>query len=223
MGEQDYNDVGKQGQSGGPVSERGSQQGSEKDELDLELDRELDAALAKYAAVEPRAGLEERILASLPAERQRAQLPAWWRWELVGTLAAIVIVAMALAWRAGRSAHLPIANHPTTTEQNRRAPSVPAAAAGGRLVGNTLARASHRGGAIAVRKAVPRTHAVAQADPKLDVFPSPQPLSEEELALARYVRNFPSDAKLVAQAQEASEREVLARMQALANESTESN
>jgi hypothetical protein len=74
-----------------------------------------------------------------------------------------------------------------------------------------------------VRRSAPRARAVAEADPKLDVFPSPRPLSEEELALARYVRHFPSDAKLVAQAQEASEREVLAKMQALANESTESN
>jgi hypothetical protein len=67
------------------------------------------------------------------------------------------------------------------------------------------------------------TSAKLAADPKLDVFPSPQPLSEQELALARYVRNFPSDAKLVAQAQAASEKEVLTRMQALANESPESN
>ena len=33
------------------------------------LDRDLDAALAKYAAVEPRAGLEDRVLANLRAER----------------------------------------------------------------------------------------------------------------------------------------------------------
>jgi hypothetical protein len=193
------------------------------DEKHEELDRTLDAAMAKYAAVEPRAGLEDRVLANLRAQRQQAQRPAWWRWELVGALAGVVIMAIALAWRAGRSAHLPTANHPTTTEQVRRAASVPAAFAGGRLLGNTPARASHSGGAIAVRKAVPRAQAVAQANPKLDVFPSPQPLSEEELALAQYVRNFPTDAKLVAQAQEASEREALAKMQSLANESTESN
>ena len=68
-----------------------------------------------------------------------------------------------------------------------------------------------------------KTSTKLAADPKLDVFPSPRPLSEEELALARYVRNFPSDAKQVAQAQQASAREVLAKMQALSHESTESN
>lgn len=188
-----------------------------------ELSRTLDAALAKYAAVEPRQGLEERVLASLRAERARVPNRAWWQWSVIA-VAAVVVVALALAWRAGRSEHLPMANHPTTTEQTRRAASPPAAAAASeRLVGNTPTRASHSGGAIAVRRVAPRAQAVAQADPKLDVFPSPQPLSEEELALAQYVRNFPRDAKQVAQAQEASEREVLAKMQALANESTESN
>ncbi len=187
------------------------------------LDREFDAALAKYAAVEPRAGLEDRVLAQLLAERERVPVRAWWRWGLAGSPAAIVIVAMALAWRAGRSAHLPMANYPTTTEQIRRPANPPAAAASERLVGNTPTRASRSRRPIAVRRAAPGVQAVAQADPKLDVFPSPQPLSKEELALAQYVRNFPTDAKQVAQAQEASERELLAKMQALANESTESN
>ena len=36
-----------------------------------EFDRMLDAALAKYAAVEPRTGLEERVLANLRAEQAR--------------------------------------------------------------------------------------------------------------------------------------------------------
>jgi hypothetical protein len=35
-----------------------------------EFDRMLDAALAKYAAVEPRTGLEERVLANLRPSRR---------------------------------------------------------------------------------------------------------------------------------------------------------
>lgn len=187
------------------------------------LARELDAALSKYAAVEPRAGLEDRILANLRAQGQQAQFRAWWRLELAGALAVIAIVGMSLAWRAGRSPHLPMANRPTATEQIRRPANPPAAVARERLVENTPTRATHSGGATAVRRTAPPAQAVAEVDPKLDVFPSPQPLSEQELALAQYVRNFPTDAKLVAQEQEASEREVLAKMQALSNESTESN
>jgi hypothetical protein len=193
-----------------------------EDSQNDELDRALDAALTKYSSVEPRAGLEARILANLRVQ-PTAPSHAWWRLGLAGALAAMVIVAMAVAWKLGRTTHSQLASHPTNTEQIRRPADQPEATASERLHGNTPTRATHRGGAIAVRRSAPRARAVAEADPRLDVFPSPRPLSEEELALARYVRNFPSDAKLVAQAQEASEREVLARMQALANESTESN
>ena len=187
------------------------------------VDPVLDAALAKYAAVAPRAGLEDRVLAHLQADRARVPVRAWWRWGQAGVLAAIVIVATTLAWKARTGTHLPTAHHPATTEHIRRPANRPTASASERIVANTPTRVQHSGGVIAVRRAASRGQAVAQADPKLDVFPSPRPLSQEELALARYVRNFPTDAKLVAQAQEASEREVLARMQALANESTESN
>ena len=190
---------------------------------DDELDHDLDAALAKYASVNPRPGLEERILANLHAERAHVTDRVWWRWGFAAALAAVVIVATTLAWRGGRSGHPPMAHHPSTTEQIRRPTNPPTTTASERLTANAPIRAMHSGGAIAARRAAPRAQAVAEADPKLDVFPSPRPLSEEELALARYVRNFPGDAKLVAQAQEASEREVLAKMQALANESTESN
>jgi hypothetical protein len=186
------------------------------------LDRELDAALRQYAAVESRAGLDERILANLRVDRERSSANSWLRWG--AALAAVVVIAVVLAaaWRAGRGAHLPLANH-STTEQIRRPANPPVAAAKKRLVGNTPTKATHVGGETAMRNPAPQAQAVAESDPKLDVFPSPQPLTEEELALAQYVRNFPSEAKLVAQAQEASEREVLAKMQALASESTESN
>jgi hypothetical protein len=187
------------------------------------IDAVLDAALAKYAAVEPRAGLEERLLANLRTGPEPVTRRAWWSWGLAGALAAIVIVAATLGWKSGTSAHLPMANHPTATEQIRRAANPPAAIASEHVFADASATVPHKGGAIAVKRVAPRAHTIAQTGPKLDVFPSPQPLSEEELALARYVRNFPSDAKLAAQEQAASEKELLAKMQALARESTESN
>jgi hypothetical protein len=204
------------------MTDQNHEQPHVQDSQNDELDRALDAALTKYSSVEPRAGLEARILANLRAQPATPS-HAWWRLGLAGALAAMVIVAMTVAWRSGRTMHSQLASHPTNIEQIRRPADPPEATASERLHGNTPTRATHRGGAIAVGRSAPRARAVAEADPRLDVFPSPRPLSEEELALARYVRNFPSDAKLVAQAQEASEREVLARMQALANESTESN
>jgi len=173
-----------------------------------ELDRLLDAALAKYAAVEPRPGLEERVLANLNAERPQLGR-FWWRWGLAGALAVVLIMAAALAWKSYVPSKPIIANHSAET-----APLPPTQAP--QVAHNNAKRQTTR----AVHKVA---HLEPVAGPKLDVFPSPQPLSEEELALARYVQDFPSDAKLVAQAQEASAREIMSKMQALANESTESN
>ena len=175
------------------------------------LDAGLDAALAKYAAVEPRAGLEERVLANLRAERARAPERSWWRW---GFAAATLVIGAALAWRTAKPSHSVLVNRPAETQ--------PAA--------TQASQTANAGGEVVPVRVPPMREQSRRpistklaADPKLDVFPSPRPLSEEEFALARYVRNFPSDAKLVAQAQAASEREVLAKMQELANESTESN
>ena len=76
------------------------------------LDRMLEAALAKYAAAEPRPGLEDRVLANLRAERTRMPVHAWWRWSVAAVL-AVVIVAMALAWRSGKSSLPVVADHST--------------------------------------------------------------------------------------------------------------
>jgi hypothetical protein len=41
---------------------------------------------------------------------------------------------------------------------------------------------------------------VAEANPKLDVFPSPRPLSEQERILESYVNQFRQEAVLIARA-----------------------
>src|SRR5215470_17593335 len=74
------------------------------------LDRMLDAALAKYAAVEPRPGLEERIFANLRTGPARPASRAWWPWSFAGAALAI-IVALALAWRSSRPSHPLIVQH----------------------------------------------------------------------------------------------------------------
>jgi hypothetical protein len=159
-----------------------------------ELDRVLDGALAKYAAAEPRAGLDERVLANLRAEQARVPERVWWRWSVAGALVALVVVALAVAWRSGRP-HAPvIANHPPTP-----APSVQQAGT----------RATSNGGAIR-RTQVPRSRPRVEiaANPQLDQFPSPRPLSEEEQLLVRYVHEFPEEAVLIAKAQAESEKEI---------------
>lgn len=44
--------------------------------------------------------------------------------------------------------------------------------------------------------------------PKLDQFPTPRPLSEQEKLLVRYVHEFPEEALLIAKAQAESEKEI---------------
>jgi hypothetical protein len=183
------------------------------DHLGNDLDRALDSALAKYAASEPRAGLEDRVLANLRAERARVPDRAWWRWSFA-SVAAVLVIGAVLAWRTAKPSHPVLVNRPAETQ--------PAPTRAPQTANATAEAVPARVPPMRKQSRRPISAKLA-ANPKLDVFPSPRPLSEEELALAQYVRNFPNDAKLVAQAQEASEREALARMQTLANESTESN
>jgi len=67
---------------------------------DENSDRDLDAALATYATIEPRAGLEQRVLANLRAERQRLAARGWRRWPALVALAVAVLIAVVSAsWR----------------------------------------------------------------------------------------------------------------------------
>lgn len=164
-----------------------------------ELDHILDAALAKYAAVDPREGLEERILAHLRAAEGPVQGLAWGSW-LATAVTALVIVAVVLAWRSGKTAHPQIANRPGTTTQTTANTQNPlqsetqAVSRGAKAAPGPRPAPTHR--SIARDSLAP----VMEAYPKLDQFPSPQPLSEQEKILASYVARFHDEALLVARA-----------------------
>lgn len=184
-----------------------------------ELDRALDAALAKYAAAQPRQGLEDRVLANLRAERARVPYRAWWRWSVMALTAAIVIVAINFAWRSGERPHPLVADHlPIRTPSMEQSGSRVAAGAGPndvhpQIPGRATKRATHRN----------HHEIVASAHPKLDQFPSRQRLSEQELALARYVSEFPQEATLIARAQEEYEKEIQEKMKDARSETEFSN
>ncbi len=160
-----------------------------------DLDHLLDTALAKYAAVEPRMGLEERIMAHLQADAWQPSRRSWLQWGLATALAVIAVVAV-LAWRSSRSQHPVIADHPPAVIQS---PSIQKTNSGPPPTSEVAVAKHAAARKSAVRPAVSET---ATAHPKLDQFPSPQPLSQEEIALAQYVKHFPKEAQLVAQAQE---------------------
>src|ERR1700674_5863090 len=69
------------------------------------LDRELDAALAQYGAVEPRVGLEQRVLTNLQAEREKITSRTWWRWPVTVALTAAMTIAVgvSLMWRPAKT------------------------------------------------------------------------------------------------------------------------
>jgi hypothetical protein len=157
------------------------------------LDREFDLALAKCAAVEPRTGLEERILANLRTEHAREPDRLWWRRPAVMAAAAVVVIALGVALRS-KLAHPVVANHPIVNHPSVMTTSQQEAT---RVVSpDTEVRP--RPPVAVGRNLRPVSAPVVAAAPKLDVFPSPQPLSEQEKILASYVAQFHKQAVLIA-------------------------
>jgi hypothetical protein len=154
-----------------------------------EIDGMLDAALAKYVA-EPRAQLEERILANLRTADARVTPRAGWTWSFIGAVAAVILVAATVAWRLTRPTPPRIVNHPSGMQQT----PVPDRAAVQQRP--TTRQQKHPHKLVQHR----RQNVAVATNPKLEVFPSPLPLSEQEKLLAIYVSEYPEHAALVAEA-----------------------
>jgi hypothetical protein len=150
-------------------------------ESDIELDRKIDAALAAYAdpeaSVNPSA-LAARILASAREEQQKAR---WWKWTLViaaPALAALFVVLFLPAKPKELPARLS-ASAPTPAQiMTTPATEKP-------VVSHTIVRARYS----------PPTIAKSQEPPKLDIFPAPAPLSEQEKLLVAFVQNAQKEAR----------------------------
>lgn len=158
------------------------------------LDLLLDATLAKYAAVEPRPGLEQRILANLRAEPGRHSSHVWWKWGLAA-IAVIIVVAIALTFRTEKP------SRPVTAQRG----AAPAQSANNFPTQLTNREATNMPKPHAIRPGYkhPNRAELAAASapaPKLDQFPSPQPLSEDEQILAGYIEQHPRHAALLAEA-----------------------
>lgn len=146
----------------------------------------LDAGLARYSNVTPRPGLEGRVLASVRAEKDRR---AWFVWPGVlaaGAVAAAIVLGVvvlrhsrtgtpqrAVAYGNGGSLGLPIPDRagarPAPTPTMFRRP-------------------------LLARPAAHRSAITAAAEPRLVMFPSPRPLTEQEKLLLEYVRRTPVQA-----------------------------
>ncbi len=156
------------------------------------LDRELGAVLAKYAAVEPRAGLEDRILASLLVQPDASMARGWWGWATAGAVALLVLAVGMALFR-------------TTERPGLAKPPDQAAQRGGHVQAEHSPVISvipaRPEASIAMRaKRSRRSSAVVANTPRLPQFPSPEPLTELEKTLARYVAKYPEHAALIAEA-----------------------
>ncbi len=137
-----------------------------------ELDRVIDGALAGYSAVEPLAGLEERVLNRVRVAARRKQLT--WAFAFVAVTAVVVAV---IAVRIPRQ---PASKGNDITRVITPAP-VPAVEKA-RAVPKRL-----------VRSRAPRPGLL----PKLEQFPSPTPMTAEERALVEFVGQRPAEAQQV--------------------------
>jgi hypothetical protein len=156
------------------------------------LDDLLDSALASYSSVEPRPGLEGRILARIHDAAEQPQV-RWWntRWFWAGSaIAALVVVIAMLAMRQGTIAppEKMIVQTPPTRSRPQPQPAV-------QNVGQEK---------IAKHMTAPQRHLAVLKNASLplqqrpQIFPTPTPLSEQERMLLSYYVRTPRE-ELIAQ------------------------
>ncbi len=150
------------------------------------IERWLDDALADYGRAEPRIGIEGRVLARLSLEQERSHRSLWWGACALASAALVVVVA----WWSGHPGRKQVSESPVARLQVK----APESGRGVRSVGTNQGRAVQR-----------RRESTGKANrgtaPRQEQFPSPSPLTDQEKMLARYVRDFPEKAALVARAQ----------------------
>jgi len=160
------------------------------------LDRWLDGALQQYGRVEPRAGLERRILANLESAAQNRTIGRRWWWTF--GLAALMACIAVTVWVG---VDLPHSTKKTVATAHPA--NVGASTNGSQFAPPQVAAVPHH-----VKRHFMRPRIEAAKEPRLEQFPSARPLTEQEQLLSRYVREFPEQAVLVAQAQAESQKEL---------------
>lgn len=167
------------------------------------VDALVDAALAQYSAAEPRAGLEERILANLRLHKRTDSRVGWLPIAIAAAIALVAIPAY-LVWRdvgmqpGAQTAREHVARNVAIPRQDeelrRRGTTLP------NEPGQTLKERTMRATALSPVSARPRgshsqenptelypkSMANAVAGPRQDRFPAAAPLTEQEILLARY-------------------------------------
>jgi hypothetical protein len=142
-------------------------------EKDRNLDQFLDSLLASYSDVEPRPGLETRVIANLRGQASQKKSWQWiWTWIGVGsvTVALTALFFIIVLKRPIEPPQAPVA-HAVRPSDDHSAPAV--------------TQAHH-----VVKKATPARHeelVMVATDTRPDRFPTPVPLSDQEKLFLRYL------------------------------------
>jgi hypothetical protein len=152
---------------------------------DPDLDSLIDAALETYADRSADANLAERILSRLANEPAPKMRPGWLPWAAVAFPAAICLLLLAyFGWGTADSHTAP--DIQGAQLHNPAGPSVRPQA----IWTAEPARTRHINHVALLQHSLADT-AKLQPPPKLDVFPTPTPLTRQERALAVYVAHTP--------------------------------
>jgi len=173
----------------------------EKDKQ-MQIDEVLDSLLASYSSVEPRPGLETRIMATLRDGESREASRGWWnfKWVWAGAVLATLIVAGVLVRGKRHVAPPPrtvvqttpaAVQQPLVKQSNAQQPGVqqPTVQSSVPTFGVTPA-VRHRHKTLAP---VPQQNATLAWNQRPTVFPTPTPLSEQERLLLSYYSHTPRE------------------------------
>lgn len=176
------------------------------------LDKWLDASLKAYGNVEPRTGLETRLLASLAAKENSAAarlvIARRWLWLIAAVATATCILAAFWVARIDR----PIRQAPDKTAVMQPS-SPPMTTVSPNHEPQQISSAMHRPRNRHAKVHEPANVTQVAKAPRLEQFPSPRPLSEQEQLLVRYVERNPKEAVLIAREQEKYQQEIQQWMQ----------
>lgn len=162
-----------------------------------QFDDLLDGAMRRYGEIEPRAGLEGRVLARL-AQESRTNWRRPWAWRSAAAFACILAVVVWIGL-VGRKEPPHIGGHAAnvTTKENRL--EIAEVRPQTNKTGST--------GQHGVKKIPLR---LSNTTPRLERFPSQRPLSEQEKLLLAYASEYPKQAAEVAQEQDRRDKELQA-------------
>ena len=178
-----------------------------------QFDQLLDGALRRYAEVEPRAGLEGRVLANLAINAGRTR--ARWAWAVAGASAMGLVVAV---W-------VGIGHHRTRTPQVAVQSHDIKGSAATKAAVITEPAELNKSASKRARSRRPQALAtvVKAVEPRLEQFPSPRPVTQQELAIAEYVEHFPEEARLMVQEQRKFDEEIQKAEQQVENDRNSEN